>query len=658
MWWLWLWLGLGCELPLVSLPPDTCDAGDVAWVHRALPLMWGRRPHGTAEVEMWTAATETHGRDRVLRAMAADGAYVDHWQDVLTDTLQVARAGDRAATACYSAPLRSSHDGSLARHIAEAPAMEATPADTPFNMADVIRSALTEDRVDVIWRAHLFAQLHTPVLGANVGADDLERSRRQAFGEAFFETYLHRDLACLPCHNAAYSESAAATIPGLVESALLGNQTGISPDEAYQPFRYTGQASGGVQPWGMGTGCGTLYSPEETTDPLLGDSGYFIEPLGTGGSVWQIERALWVGVEALAVDGYGEDAVAEASFAHLVARRIADTVWEEAKGAPLTLAHHLPRNVAQRDRLWALADTLADSRFSLQDLLAAVALDPYFNAGISCDADPLGMEPVFDPFTASNGPGDGVHRYSARVLIRSAHDALQWPVASRFPAVGDPMQALQADLGARVRDAEPGFQSTDFQSLLAYEAAYGSCARPLNEAAGDGCETTPAVAGCGNCDCEACVCAIAPYCCEVQWDSLCVDMCVDDDCGGCGGQEDSGDAVDRVLGRAAAEGATLAEAAAAIKDRILPSRPLDADGEEGALVAALLDEDLDAPVTDPGALDRGFRLLCGAWLLSADATLALEQPTRIPAPPRLALDVDEDCARLESLLPEMTCPFP
>jgi len=48
---------------------------------------------------------------------------------------------------------------------------------------------------------------------------------------------------------------------------------------------------------------------------------------------------------------------------------------------------------------------------------------------------------------------------------------------------------------------------------------------------GGGCEPagTP---GCGGCTCEKCVCGMDPYCCEVQWDSICVDECVNE-CGGC-----------------------------------------------------------------------------------------------------------------------------
>lgn len=653
---LWLWLWLACASAPPAEEAAVCDAGDVAWVHRAIPLMWGRRPHGSAEVSMWADGAAQLGRAEVIAAMAADPAYVDHWQDVLTDTLRVARSGDRAATTCYSNPLRTTHDGQLAEALGDVAAFDAeVSASAPFNMADVIRSALVADSVVVAWRAHLMAQLYTPVIGANVGPEELEASRRAAFSDAFFASYLHRDLTCLPCHNAAASASPAAPIPGRVETALFGAQEGPPPEAAQQPLMYAGQADGTVSPWGIAPACGQLVPPEDVEDTLLGQEGFFIEPLGSTGSVWQIERALWAGVEDLAAEGYTPDGVTpEAAFAHLVARSIADAAWEEATGSRLTLAHHLPRNAAQRDRLWALADTLAETRFSMRALLQEIATDPYFNAGLpeTCGAAGDGLAPVFDPFAETNGPGHRVQRYPARVLIRSAHDALLWPAASRFPAVGDPMQGLQADLGAHVRDAQPGFRGTDFQSLLAYEAAYGSCAPPEREDVGDGCAVTPAVAGCGNCTCEACVCAQDPYCCTVQWDGLCVEMCTEGDCGGCGDQTETGDAVERLLHAAEAQGATAAEVAAALKDRLLAEPTLS--GEEAALVEALIEAPLDTPVTDPDAQVRGFRLLCGAWLRSPPALLSLER-AQANEPPALSLGVDEDCDRFEALT-GLSCP--
>jgi hypothetical protein len=51
------------------------------------------------------------------------------------------------------------------------------------------------------------------------------------------------------------------------------------------------------------------------------------------------------------------------------------------------------------------------------------------------------------------------------------------------------------------------------------------CGMPSN-----GCEPTP-FPGCGGCLCESCVCQQDPFCCEVNWDDLCVMLC--QECGGC-----------------------------------------------------------------------------------------------------------------------------
>ena len=49
-------------------------------------------------------------------------------------------------------------------------------------------------------------------------------------------------------------------------------------------------------------------------------------------------------------------------------------------------------------------------------------------------------------------------------------------------------------------------------------------------ACSNGCESTP-FPGCGGCICEECVCGMDPFCCEVQWDEICVEQCKE--CGGC-----------------------------------------------------------------------------------------------------------------------------
>ncbi len=62
----------------------------------------------------------------------------------------------------------------------------------------------------------------------------------------------------------------------------------------------------------------------------------------------------------------------------------------------------------------------------------------------------------------------------------------------------------------------------------------GECAGTCNEGvchAGPGCEVEEGP-GCGGCACEACVCEIDAYCCDTQYDDICVGICMDE-CGGC-----------------------------------------------------------------------------------------------------------------------------
>ncbi len=81
--------------------PLTCDAGDVAWVQRVMPLLWGRRPHGAAEVDLWVQVAAQQGREAVVRAMARDPEYRDAWLDCFADAMYVARTGDKEYARCF-----------------------------------------------------------------------------------------------------------------------------------------------------------------------------------------------------------------------------------------------------------------------------------------------------------------------------------------------------------------------------------------------------------------------------------------------------------------------------------------------------------------------------------------------------------------------------
>jgi hypothetical protein len=56
----------------------------------------------------------------------------------------------------------------------------------------------------------------------------------------------------------------------------------------------------------------------------------------------------------------------------------------------------------------------------------------------------------------------------------------------------------------------------------------------LTEVSTECCEVTEGVAGCGDADIEDCVCAVDSYCCDTEWDAICVDEVESLACAYCG----------------------------------------------------------------------------------------------------------------------------
>lgn len=588
-------------------PPDTCDAGAESWVARTIPLMWGRRAHSYAEVQMWAAMAAEHGRGTVTRAMAEDPEFVQWWATWFTDSLGVARSGDKSYASCFEEPMLAGHDGSLAEFIA-ANGPEDAAFDAPFNMADVLRSALVADDLSVAYRVHLFARMNKPVQGANVDAYELEYNRRVSFGEMFYETYLNRSLTCLPCHNSEYSVTGSTDptldrtweIPGHFESALLGVATGIPEDEAFAMFRYSDLMEGQrarAKPWGMDPDCGRFARESGLTTDILEQEGYFIVPQGESGSVWMLESYLAQGVRGLVSDGLDrtEDDVVSGpeAFAWLVAMNIADQVWAEAVGSPLTTAFDFPRNRHQRDKLRRFSDTFVRGGFSLRDLLVQITTDEYFNPGlpVTCPSQAYGMDPVFDPWTPEepdedrkkNGPGDSVHRLSARTMLQSVHETMGWDPPEQFGlSSGD--RDLQAAIGVYIRESQPGFNGVDFQGLLAFEEAYGTCSF---------------------------------------------------------GNGDEPDTLDRIMEAGLQANASVGDAARSVKDRLLQRSGID--DAERPFMEALLEASLDVPLEADH--EEGLRMVCGALLMSPQWSMVTDPGELGPIPP-LSLGGDEDCLDL------------
>ena len=205
------------------------------------------------------------------------------------------------------------------------------------------------------------------------------------------------------------------------------------------------------------------------------------------------------------------------ALAFLMAMSVTDQVWAETMGAPLTIANYFPRSQAQSNVLWYLSEyTLVSSDWSLRALLQRMLLSDYFNrkspqttAAASPYDEPLVLDPwtetdprfppiaqpgwtaasmaapVPDPaYNAASQPAnhknamaEGIHRYSARSLTYSMHQALGWPAPKRFADGSYPSTDLTKSIGQFVRDAEPGFHDTDFQGLLTWEAQHKTCTK-------------------------------------------------------------------------------------------------------------------------------------------------------------------------------------
>lgn len=655
---------------------DVCDAGEEAWVHRAMLMVWGRRPHGVVEARLWADLSARHGRAEALRAMMQAPPYREWMTQWLLDALAVDRSGDRVFPTCYhQQELTPSADLALFLRDHEP---HGSDFGRSFSMADVIASALLLDDVSVVYRSHLLARMARVPTNANTSEYDSDYEFRASFGASFMDVYLNRDLGCLPCHNSEFSVTGSSDpaldrtweIPGHWEKALFGRSVGRPAIEIDSMFRYHDLIvwpETKVQPWGISTSCISL-APPGTVDDFVGEQAFFIQDYGTWGTVWELEAHLREGVAGLreGLPEVGADGAVEpdTAFAYLVAASLADRVWELGMGSRLTISHRLPRNKEQRDRLSHLTASILTSGWSLQRALTEVATDPTFNpaAPAECEGE-LRMPALFDPFSVDlpdeaaryNTAGDRVVRVPPRAALRSIHDAMGWtqppdfyPWTTRVVAPS----VFHHQFGVYQFDATPTVdRSVPFEVMLAFQHAYGRCEPPDDLFVTDAPE-------CGFLDpstgsnpygaCDACVCALQPECCRGAWDESCATLC-NGTCGGCGADEvlldTAEDVIVQLTRAAAASGGTVGDVVVALRDRLLGSSVMSST--ERSLVEELLERPLDAPAEASLAADEGLRLLCGA-MLSSPQSMLLVTPALGGAVPVIDLSSAEDCARAES----------
>ncbi|MCB9559806.1 MAG: hypothetical protein H6709_04940 [Kofleriaceae bacterium] len=642
-----------------------CDSDVDAWVRNAYLAIVGHRPHGQAEVDVYVAIydqiaalveageTTADPREVVARAMADEPGYRDRWTSHFLDALRVARLDEQNMASCYDDREQASVSPTLATYVRDNAATAAGVGR--FTLRDLVESSLELDDVTPIYRAHPFALVNFPIPAANVPPVEAELARREDFGAVFDSAYLNRDLVCMQCHNSEFSVTDNPDpaidrhwpMAGLFEKSLYGASDGIDHARAHAMFRVDGLVGGPFgdgsrRPWGWSDACG-VFAGSVGDDPAAVD-GKFGDLTGRRLTVYDLDAMLRTGFDdlrdgALAPGADGTMPPPDA-FAYLTAATIVEGVWKEVVGTGLTIANYFPRNQAMRDTLQGLTDRFVASGYSLRDLLVAIVSSDFFSRRLpedGCGATPYLYPNIYDPWVISdgdeakrhNGPGDAIAAISARTLMRTAYEALSWPVpeAIDFPAgsdggfcagltcgqlnqacnqgfccdtyqsqcVGggtDDELAFQTGVGAFMKNGERGFRGLDFQARLVWEDRFGACTPPAGV---------------------------------------------------------TGDAVDDIVAAAAAAPtSTVEDAIVALKDRLIGEPFVDDGGSpsERATLATVFGGALDRPASDVTDLEARLRVLCGALLSSPQFLLsgAAGRGGEVPALTPPAWRFDAVCA--------------
>ncbi|MBC8071277.1 MAG: hypothetical protein IAG13_23330 [Deltaproteobacteria bacterium] len=653
--------GDGGEPPPPGDGAELCDAGDEAWVKRVIPLLHGRRPESIREVRVLVQMVEqlealgVDGRATVAMGLARGPEYQQRWKQWIYEQLRINVSSDRRNELCYDVRGPEADSPNLAEFIRDNPV--ASNYGNAFRMADVVYSSLLLDDLSPAYRADNFARHSAPVIAGNVCADQLEDLSRAAYGKIFESAYLGRFTECMDCHRTEFSVTDSTDteldrhwpLPGNSELAVYGPDAAL-PDAARSHaifrrhgFSATPWLTPGVIPgcdavtddapsgddlaWGMDEQCGMfLFGADGETEILsqvpvmVGTYEDVSPPDGVGATIVTLDERMRAGLDAYYNDGlgYAGDGTLDdyqTGFARLYSMNIANRVWTEAMGYPLTVANNFPRNEAQQQTLLSLTDSFATQRYSLRNLLVAVTTHDYFNQDTpdACDASvPYHMAAIFEPFTKAstdpvargNGVGDSVHRYSAMVLLDSLAQSMWWNRAQRFgpsmtpdqlpgspleggcgtggypPCVEEPSNVeFLRDVGVFLNDSESGFNGVDFNGLLHWESRTaqggridfgGDCTGPLGGA-----------------------------CPEQDWITQMVAVAT------------------------ASSGATLRDVAVAVKDRLI-TEPTIANSGEVAAIELIMGAQLDTPISSVPAdqIEAAARRFAGLLLNTPQFLLA------------------------------------
>ncbi|MEM7247753.1 MAG: hypothetical protein AAF533_20620 [Acidobacteriota bacterium] len=523
------------------------DNGERSFVVQATTDLLGRPVKSEDEVELLTDVSVLFGRDATLELLQVQPEYVPYWTDVLFEDLRLQRTGDREhPEECYEVPSSADLAGSsdLADALRSHGAGDSDwPLPESFNVVDVAHSAIRLQDLTPLYRAHLYPLL----MQAGVGD---ETDRRQRMADEFARTYFDRQVDCMNCHYTTWSTTDNDGIDDadgwdrFDPIAMLLEDTALSAygDELLAVFRTdvrrdtSGGAPVGRRPWngsggGMTLDCVTrlTYNGADIDDlfegfetPLSLPDGEvpaeIAEVTGNRLTVYDLEDALRVGFQQLhaspppstlfvehgqgAQDDFGNALASlpgKQAAAYLVAAKIVNDIWEQLFGARLTIAHHYPRNSAQRFWLTFYTEHFINSGYSLQSLQRAMMGSNFYNraapahgGGDSAYEIPMVFDPWVErdprdtdaellaagidpdsPAIQNNGQGDLVHRHSVPNLVSQASSALEWPEYDRYPNWSYPSTDFITATGGYLAERVPGSSGVDFQSFLAWQDAVG-----------------------------------------------------------------------------------------------------------------------------------------------------------------------------------------
>lgn len=360
------------------------------------------------------------------------------------------------------------------------------------------------------------------------------------------------------CATASAAVITAATAAGTLPNCASGDTVYQCKSDTLLYCKSTVVRTRLVQPWGMATACGAFFTPSAIPTDQASVQTQFGKITGMRASMWDVSSSLRAGfnklqTEGLGADAHGEIADPDKAFAYLVSMNIAEKVWKEITGTPLTIANYFPRNAAARDTLQGLTDALIKSHYSNKALLSAIFASPYLNVAppeAGCGTALYDMPRIFDPWRLAepdpaqqgNSMTDGIQALSSRTEARAAYGALGWPLAtygSNFPvyprspggqtstsgansatsfaepditfsaadalkfgarSTGEFEDQFQVETGYYVKASQPGFRGLDFQARLGWEDRFGTCSKlPQNTAPDliDGLVQKSHVAGAG-----------------------------------------------------------------------------------------------------------------------------------------------------------------